>query len=92
MSFSAKHLTVSASMALDAKRGKLFWLVFYITVSVLVGESVRTSGCEIIVRGVPWSSGGRKQISGMAKLVLYDSGCDLLQLHFSDDALMPANI
>ena len=92
MSFGAKHLTVSASMALDAKRGKLFWLVFYITVSVLVGEFVRTSGCEIIVGGVPWSSGGQKQISRMAKLDLYGPWCGLLQLHFSDDALMPAYI
>jgi drug/metabolite transporter (DMT)-like permease len=33
-------------MALDGERGKLFWLVFYITVSVLVGESVRTSGVK----------------------------------------------
>jgi hypothetical protein len=37
LSFGAKHLAVSASMTLDWKQGKLFWSIFYRTVSVLVG-------------------------------------------------------
>ena len=79
-------------MALDLKRIKLFWLVFY-GICICYGWRICPNlVSEVIVSCVPRSSGGQKQISAMAKLVLYDPWCGLFQLHFSDDAIMPAHI
>ena len=92
---------VDITITMNAERGtmneirrqrKLFWSTISQTVSVLVLDSARPSASEIVVDLLAGCLAGPNRITGMAKLALHLSWCAVLQLHFPNDKVKPANI
>src|SRR5271165_6392949 len=71
---------------------KLFWSTISQTVSVLVLDSARPSPSEIVVDLLAGRLACPNRITGMAKLAIHLSRCAVLQLHFPNDKVKPADI
>src|SRR5271165_2949656 len=74
------------------RQRKLFWSTISQTVSVLVSDSARLSASEIVVDLLAGCLACPNRIIGMAKLAIHLSWCAVLQLHFPNDKVKPADI